>query len=96
LGSSYSEGIISKLQNLFDENILIDSYFHLMSLRKELLIRKYSRRTIKSYMKYNRDFLLFSGKEPKNVDDEDIKTISALSADIISRWHHISTKYGYN
>ena len=24
-------------------------------------------------MKYNRDFLLFLGKEPKNVDDEDIK-----------------------
>ena len=44
-----------------------------MPLQKELSIRKYSRRTIKSYMRYNRDFLLFSGKEPKSVNDEDIR-----------------------
>jgi hypothetical protein len=68
----HSEGIIPKLQNLFSENIFIDPYF-LMPLQKELSIRKYSRRTIKSYMRYNRDFLLFLGKEPGKVDNEDIK-----------------------
>jgi len=69
----YSEGIIAKLQNLFGENIFIDPYFFLMPLQKELSIRKYSGRTIKSYMRYNRNFLLFSGKEPGKVDNEDIK-----------------------
>ena len=69
----YEEGLIAKLQSLFGENLVIDPYFCLIPLQKELSIRKYSRRTIKSYMKYNRDFLLFLGKEPKNVDDEDIK-----------------------
>jgi len=69
----YSEDLTSKLQSLFGENLVIDPYFFLMPLQKELSIRKYSRRTIKSYMRYNRDFLLFSGKEPKNVNNEDIK-----------------------
>ena len=50
----YSEGIISKLQNLFGENIFIAPYFYLMPLQKELSIRKYSRRTIKSYMRYKK------------------------------------------
>ena len=69
----YSEGVISKLQNLFDENILIGSYFYLIPLQNELSIRKYSRRTIKSYMRINRHFLLFSGKKPEEIENKDIK-----------------------
>jgi len=69
----YEEGIISKHKSLFGENIFIDPYLHLLPLQKELLIRKYSRRTIKSYMRYNRDFLLFAGKKPKEIENEDIK-----------------------
>ncbi len=69
----YSEDLITKLQSLSDENLVVDSYFYLFPLQKEFSIRKYSRRTIKSYMKYNRDFLLFLCKKPKDIDDEDIK-----------------------
>ena len=69
----YSEDLIAKLQSLFRENLVVAPYFYLIPLQKELSIRKYLRRTIKSYMRYNRDFLLFSGKEPRKVDNEDIK-----------------------
>jgi len=69
----YSEDLIAKLQ-FFGENLIIDHYFHLKPLQKELFIRRYSKikRTIKPYMRYNRDFLLFTGKKPEEID-EDIK-----------------------
>jgi integrase/recombinase XerD len=69
----YSDGLIAKLQKLFGENLVIEPYFYLISLQKELSIRKYSRRTIKSYLRYNRDFLLFTGKKPEEIVNEDIK-----------------------
>jgi len=42
-------------------------------LRKELVSRKYSYKTIKSYLYFNRDFLNFIGKYPPEIDDADIK-----------------------
>ena len=69
----YSEDLITKLQSLFVENLVIDPYFYLIPLQKELSIRKYSRRTIKSYIRINGDFLLFSGKTPKEIENKDIK-----------------------
>jgi site-specific recombinase XerD len=42
-------------------------------LRKELLSRKYSYKTVKGYLYYNRDFLNFIGKTPANINDSDIK-----------------------
>ena len=69
----YSEDLIAKLQSLFGENLVIDPYFYLIPLQKELSIRKYSRRTIKSYIRINRDFLLFSGKRPEEIENKDIK-----------------------
>ena len=69
----YEESIISKLLDLFGKNLVIDPYLYLMLLQKELSIRKYSRRTIKSYMRYNRDFLLFAGKKPEVIGNDDIK-----------------------
>jgi len=65
----YSEDLMAKLQALFGENLVVDPYFCLFSLQKELSIRKYSRRTIKSYMGINRDFLLFSGKKPEEIEN---------------------------
>ncbi len=59
----YSDGLIAKLQNLFDENLVIDPYFYLILLQKELLIRKYSRKPITLSKRINRDSLLFSGKK---------------------------------
>ncbi|MDL1971312.1 MAG: phage integrase N-terminal SAM-like domain-containing protein [Candidatus Desulfofervidaceae bacterium] len=78
----YSEDLIAKLQSLFGENPVVDPYFYLIPLQKELSIRKYSRRTIKSYMRINRDFLLFSGKKPEEIKNKDIKEI----------YTHVSTK----
>ena len=42
-------------------------------IRKELLSRKYSYKTVKVYIYYNRDFLNFTGKQPYNINDSDIK-----------------------
>jgi len=68
----YEKGLIAKLQSLFGENLVIDPYFYLIPLQKELSIRKYSRRTIKSYIRINRDFLLFSGKRPEEIENKDV------------------------
>ncbi len=42
-------------------------------LRRELLSRKYSYKTIKSYLYFNGDFLNFIGKGPSEITDADIK-----------------------
>ncbi len=52
----------------------IDPYLYLIPLEKELSIRKYSKSTIKAYIRVNRDFLLFVGKKPEEIKDEDIKS----------------------
>ncbi len=45
----------------------------LEDLRRELLSRKYSHKTIKGYIYYNRDFLNFINKQPLAITDNDIK-----------------------
>ena len=42
-------------------------------LRRELVSRKYSYKTVKGYIYYNRDFLNFTAKAPSEVNDNDIK-----------------------
>jgi len=42
-------------------------------LRRDLLARKYSYKTVKGYIYYNRDFLDFTDKGPSEVNDDDIK-----------------------
>ena len=41
-------------------------------LRRELVSRKYSYKTVKGYIYYNRDFLNFTAKAPSEVNDNDI------------------------
>jgi site-specific recombinase XerD len=43
------------------------------ALLKEMRSRKYSRKTIKSYVYYNRDFLEFCGKAPHEVGERDLR-----------------------
>jgi len=43
------------------------------SLERELRIRNYSRKTIQSYVRCNRELLRFCGKDPREVSIEDIK-----------------------
>ena len=42
-------------------------------LRRELVSRKYSYKTVKGYIYYNRDFIDFTEKDPSEVNDDDIK-----------------------
>jgi len=42
-------------------------------LKRELLSRKYSHKTVKGYLYYNRDFLSFINKNPTEVQEGDIK-----------------------
>lgn len=42
-------------------------------LRRELGSRKYSYKTIKGYLYYNKDFINYAGKDPSEINDEDIK-----------------------
>lgn len=42
-------------------------------IRRELVSRKYSYKTVKVYIYYNRDLLSFTGKEYSAIDDNDIK-----------------------
>ena len=89
---TYSEDLIATLQRLFGENFAVDPYLYLIPLKKELSIRKYSRRTIKSYMRINRNFLLFAGKKPEEpqkdkklpvvLSKEEVKKILDASSNI--------------
>ena len=69
----YSKDLIAKFQSLFGENLVVDPYFYLIPLEKDLSIGRYSRRTIKACMIYNRDLLIFAKKKPEEIDNEDIK-----------------------
>ncbi|HEX8974553.1 MAG TPA: site-specific tyrosine recombinase/integron integrase [Patescibacteria group bacterium] len=63
----------------------MDTYYHkntrnttldrdpVHNLEREMKIRGFSRRTIESYLLYNRLFLEFAGKSPKEVINEDIR-----------------------
>jgi hypothetical protein len=42
-------------------------------LRRELVSRKYSYKTVKGYTYYNRDLIRHAGKKPSEINDEDIK-----------------------
>jgi len=47
--------------------------YHLEDLRRELVSRKYSYKTIKGYLYYNKDFINYVRKNPSEIKDEDIK-----------------------
>ena len=50
-------------------------------MRRELVSRKYSYKTIKGYVYYNKDFLNFTGKSPYAITDNDIKEYLAYLAE---------------
>jgi hypothetical protein len=43
------------------------------NLRRELVSRKYSYKTVKTYLYYNKNFLNFASKSPSDITDNDIK-----------------------
>jgi hypothetical protein len=91
---SYSE--LKKLLSVSDgESIVIDPSIYLDELKKELMLRKYSQRTIKLYLYHNREFLRFSKENHNvvlNVDIRDYlyylandKEVSTSSLDLIMK-----------
>lgn len=69
----FSPRILEKLEHLFGAQLKIDPLFHLLPLKRELLIRRYSRKTIKSYLHHNYQLLLFTQKNPLAMEQTDIK-----------------------
>lgn len=47
--------------------------YNFEDLRRELLSKKYSYKTVKSYLYFNKDFLTFMSKSPIEITDTDIK-----------------------
>jgi len=74
-----SDGILEKILSVFDgERIEIDptlrtSEEYFKDLREELVARKYSPKTVKSYIHYNKDFLGFSSKMPREITQKDTR-----------------------
>jgi len=59
---------------IFDgKGVDVNSSLYLESLRRELVSRKYSQRTIKAYLYYNEDILRFAKKNPKSISNGDIR-----------------------
>ena len=68
----YSE--LNNLLSAFDgEKVEVDPSIWLYELEKELIARKYNRRTVKLYLHYNKEFLKFSKKTPYQVSNEDVR-----------------------
>ncbi len=81
----YSDGVIDRILSIFKgEKTELDptlqvtkkklkTELNFEDLRRELTFRKYSPKTIKAYIHYNRDFLQKSKKSPQQVTNGDIK-----------------------
>jgi len=63
-----------KFLSVFDgEKLEIDPFLWLDKLEKDLVARKYSTKTIKLYVHYNREFLKFSKKNPYEISNDDVR-----------------------
>ena len=70
----YSEGVVKRIVSLFDgEKVEADLSLYLEDLRRELVLRKYSPKTIKSYVHYNEEVLKFFGRNPYEITNNDVK-----------------------
>ncbi len=68
-----TETSLQHLRSAFGPELWFDPDIFLPDLVRELAIRKYSPKTQKSYVYYNRALLGFTGKAAQNVEAEDIK-----------------------
>lgn len=76
-----TNGILEKNLKVFEgEEVYIDPglkqkepHHNFADLRRELVSRKYSYKTVKSYIYYNRELLNFTSKSPSDINDIDIK-----------------------
>ncbi len=83
----YAPGVVAKLMDLFnDQSVELDYAICVEDLRRELVLRKYSPKTVKNYMYHNRVFLERTGKMPYEVDEEDVRRylLHLIEADGVS------------
>jgi len=80
----YTRNTLETILTVFDgERIVVDPALRrelgqqFEDLRKELAVRRYSAKTIKSYIHYNKQFLDFAKKSPKEVTNEDVRNFLA-------------------
>ncbi|SFN05335.1 site-specific tyrosine recombinase/integron integrase [Thermodesulforhabdus norvegica] len=65
---------LKSLLSTFDgEKVEINTSVWFYEQRKELMARKYSRRTVKLYLHYNEEFLRFCNKTPYQVSNDDVR-----------------------
>ncbi len=81
-----NDNVVERLLSIFEgESIDIDpslqSLREFEDLRRELVSRKYSAKTIKAYVHYNEEFLRFIRKNPMEVASEDVKAYLVYLAD---------------
>jgi len=68
---SHAENCLSELVSASPASRF--TIYNFEDLHKELASRKYSYKTVKVYLYYNKDLLNFTGKKPSEVNDNDIK-----------------------
>jgi site-specific recombinase XerD len=65
---------LERILEVFEaQEIYIDPAIQFEDLRKELISRKYSCKTVRAYLYFNRDFIGFIHKSPSEINDNDIK-----------------------
>lgn len=70
----YSDGILERISAIFNSGIIdVEPSLYLVALRKELVSRKYSTKTVKAYLHHNEEFLKFSRKAPNKIGNSEIK-----------------------
>ena len=73
-GFPNSNELLEKILEIFeDEKIYTDPTIQFENLCIELLSRKYSYKTVKSYIYFNRDFLNFIKKNSSEINNNNIK-----------------------
>lgn len=68
------DNMIERILTLFErEEVAVDPSLYLSSLKKELMSRKYSQKTVTIYMHYNEGLLRFASKQPSDITNEDVR-----------------------
>ena len=70
----FDGAVFEQILSVFEgTKIDVDPTVYLEPMRKELVSRKYSPKTIKAYLHHNEKFLRYTGKAPDEIGDDEIK-----------------------
>jgi len=87
--------IFGKEEIVIDQSLQKKLNQNLEELKRELIIRKYSKKTINAYIYHNEEFLNFCKKEYKDIADEDIKNYLYFLTDVFIPlfWRYKNNEY---